>query len=276
MSAEFTRLREIIARLRAPGGCPWDREQTPAMLTPSLLEEAYEVADAIVRNHPADLEDELGDLLINVLMQAEIASEGGLFTIDSVSAAAADKLVRRHPHVFAESAAGTSGEVLAQWEEIKKAERAAKGAEGTPHAAAPSHLDGVTLGLPALVRAHKIQKKAAKVGFDWEHPGEVIDKVREELAEVEEELPLPAGTERNARLTEELGDLLFAVVNLARALGIDSESALRAATEKFTRRFRAMEGEVPAGRGFQDLSLAEMNALWERAKDSEANAATAP
>jgi MazG family protein len=270
MSAEVERLVEIITRLRAPGGCPWDREQTASSLRPSLLEESYEVIDAIDRNHAGDLEDELGDLLINILMQAQIASEQNSFTLESIAANAREKLVRRHPHVFAAAPLGTSAEVLTQWEEIKRVERTTKNEkelEGEPLAL--SLLDGVTIGLPALVRAHKIQKRAAKAGFDWERPGDVIDKVREELLEVESELEEPDERRPKDRLTEEIGDLLFAVVNLARALSIDSESALREATGKFAKRFQAMEQDIPAGRPFVELSLAEMNSLWEKAKSRE-------
>ncbi len=266
MSAEITRLRDIISRLRAPGGCPWDREQTAATLRASLLEEAYEVIDAIERDHPADLEEELGDLLINIVMQAEIASESNAFTLESLAAVASEKLVRRHPHVFGDSRAGTSEAVLAQWEEIKRAERAGKGN------AEPSLLDGVAGAFPALVRAQKIQKKAAKAGFDWERPADVLEKIQEEIAEVEEEIKALEGDDAAAarkRLTEETGDLLFAVVNLSRALSIDAESALRAATEKFSSRFRSMEREVPSGSNFSDLSIEEMNLLWERAKKGE-------
>ncbi len=266
MSAEITRLREIIARLRAPGGCPWDREQTAATLRTSLLEEAYEVIDAIERDHAANLEEELGDLLINIVMQAEIASESNAFTLESLASVASEKLVRRHPHVFGDSSAGTSEAVLAQWEEIKRTERAAKGN------AEPSLLDGVAGAFPALVRAQKIQKKAAKAGFDWERPADVLEKIREEIAEVEEEIKALEGDDTAAarkRLTEETGDLLFAVVNLSRALSIDAESALRAATEKFSSRFRSMEREIPSGSNFSDLSLEEMNLLWERAKKGE-------
>lgn len=265
MSGAVDQLRETVARLRAPGGCPWDREQTPATLVPSLLEEAHEVADAIeLGGDPSDLKEELGDLLINILMQAEIASEQGNFNLDALAHEANEKLIRRHPHVFAESSAGTSGEVLAQWEEIKKAERAAKQSGGG--ARTHSHLDGVALGFPALVRAQKIQKKAAKVGFDWRRPEDVVDKIREEIDEVEAEIPLRRQEGVTERLTEEVGDLLFAVVNLSRALGIDAESALREATRKFERRFRSMEADIPSGRKFPELTFDEMNALWDRAK----------
>jgi MazG family protein len=265
MSLRVEQLREIIARLRAPGGCPWDREQTAESLSPSLIEEAYEVVDAIERGDIRDIEEELGDLLINILMQAEIASEKKVFTIDTVAASASEKLVRRHPHVFADSTAATSDEVLTQWEEIKRAERLAKGSGGDE---AESLLNGVARAFPALVRAQKIQKKAAKAGFDWEHPKDVIEKIREEITEVEEELPSADRAGSKERLAEEVGDLLFAVVNLSRALSIDAESALRSATAKFEKRFRFMERSVPGAKAFKDLSLDEMNALWEQAKKS--------
>lgn len=271
MSHAVEQLRLTIARLRAPGGCPWDREQTSASLSPSLIEEAYEVADAIGRNHQEDLEEELGDLLINILMQAEIASESGAFSLDCIAATASEKLIRRHPHVFGDSTAGTSEAVLTQWEEIKKAERAAKNAKAgaSPSEAGESLLDGVAQAFPALVRAQKIQKKAAKAGFDWECPEDVIDKVREEITEVEAEMAQMSSRdlpETKARLTEEVGDLLFAAVNLARALGIDAESSLRAATQKFEERFRDMERWVPSGERFSNLSMEEMNVLWDLAK----------
>lgn len=266
MSHAVEQLRQTIARLRAPGGCPWDREQTSASLSPSLIEEAYEVADAIARSHSPDLEEELGDLLINILMQAEIASETGAFTLESIASVASEKLVRRHPHVFGGSTAGTSEAVLTQWEEIKKAERAAKNPEGESGGRPGSLLDGVARAFPALVRAQKIQKKAAKAGFDWECPEDVIDKVREEISEVEAEVPLRHAPETKRRLAEEVGDLLFAVVNLARSLGLDSESALHAATAKFESRFRLMESQVPAGENFAGLPMERMNALWEQAK----------
>jgi len=266
MSQAVQRLREIIARLRAPGGCPWDREQTADSLRPSLLEEAYEVVDAIERAHAADLEEELGDLMINIMMQAQIASEQEAFTLDTIAATASEKLVRRHPHVFGDATAVSSGQVLERWEEIKRAERAAKGAgEG----GVASLLDGVAPAFPALVRAQKIQKKAAKAGFDWERPEDVLDKIREEIAEVEEEMALRDKADHMERLAGEIGDLLFAVVNLSRSLGIDAESALRAATAKFTGRFLAMERELPHGRAFADLSPEEMNGLWDLAKRRE-------
>lgn len=270
MSLSIDQLRETIARLRAPGGCPWDREQTAASLAPSLIEEAYEVVDALERAHAADLEEELGDLLINILMQAEIASENGGFNADSIARNASEKLVRRHPHVFGESSARTSDAVLTQWEEIKQAERKAKAkAGGIVAGSESSHLDGVARTFPALVRAQKIQKKAAKAGFDWERAEDVLAKIREEVAEVEAELSEAGKIGPKERLADELGDLLFAVVNLTRFLSIDAESALHAATTKFEKRFRAMEGALPGGRMFKDLSSNEMNNLWEEAKTRE-------
>jgi len=266
MSQSLDQLREIISQLRAPGGCPWDREQTPSSLCSSMIEEAYEVVDAIEREHPSDLEEELGDLLINILMQAEIAAEQGGFTADSIASTAAEKLVRRHPHVFGDASAETSNAVLGQWEEIKRAERKAKGLDTTVDA---SLLDGVARAFPALVRAQKIQKKAARVGFDWERPEDVVEKIREEILEVEAEMPLRNEPAVARRLSEEVGDLLFAVVNLARALSIDAESALQSATGKFEKRFRYMERAVPADREFKELTFDEMNALWEAAKESE-------
>ena len=266
MSQSLDQLREIISRLRAPGGCPWDREQTPSSLRSSMIEEAYEVVDAIEREHPSDLEEELGDLLINILMQAEIAAEQGGFTADSIASTAAEKLVRRHPHVFGDASAETSNAVLGQWEEIKRAERKAKGLDTTVDA---SLLDGVARAFPALVRAQKIQKKAAQVGFDWERPEDVVEKIREEILEVEAEMPLRKEPAVARRLSEEVGDLLFAVVNLTRALSIDAESALQSATSKFEKRFRYMERAVPADREFKELTFDEMNVLWEAAKESE-------
>ncbi len=269
MSPSVEKLREVITRLRAPDGCPWDREQTSDSLCPSLIEEVYEVVDAIKREHSEDLEEELGDLLINILMQAQIASEEQAFTLDSLARKAAEKLIRRHPHVFGETFADSSAAVMIQWDEIKREERVAKGFtdEGSG-----SLLDGVARTFPALMRAQKIQKKAAKVGFDWVCPGDVVEKVREELLEVEEELPVA----NKQRLTEELGDLLFAVVNLSRALSIDAELALQVATDKFSRRFRVMEKEISSGCSFSNLSLAAMNDLWNKAKIHEKSVKPSP
>jgi MazG family protein len=283
MSHSVEILREIIERLRAPDGCPWDREQTAETLCSSLIEEAYEVVDAIERGHLRDLEEELGDLLINIMLQAQIASEQNLFTFHSIAAAAAGKLVRRHPHVFVAAKAKTSEDVLKQWDEIKRDERSARVAqEGGGNEEEPeSIIDGVARSFPALVRAQKMQKKAARAGFDWKCPEEVLEKVREEIVETEAEM---RGTvhefeedrrdsrERQKRLAEELGDLLFAVVNLSRALSIDAESALQTATNKFARRFRSMEQEARntcSGRSFSGLTFDEKNTLWNQVKERE-------
>jgi len=268
MSHSVEHLRKIIAQLRAPGGCPWDREQTAETLRPSLIEEAYEVVDAIERSHDEDLRDELGDLLINIMMQAQIASEQDRFDFEAIAVTAAEKLVRRHPHIFEEATDITSTEVLDRWEEIKRIERMAKSIDGLKDEPMESFLDGVARAFPALIRAQKIQKKAAKVGFDWKSPCDVVEKVREEIAEFEAEFDGQA-VPSPERLNEELGDLLFAVVNLARALSLDAESSLQAATDKFTRRFRAMEREVAGANKFSDLTFDEMNALWERVKERE-------
>src|SRR5580658_5091316 len=202
---QVARLRDIVARLRAPGGCPWDREQTHASLRASAIEEVYEMVEAIDAGDDPHFKEELGDLLLQVMMHAQIAEEEGRFDLEGIAAEVAEKLVRRHPHVFGENKLADSDAVLKQWDEIKKAERQSKGA--APNASA---LDGVSAALPALMRAEKVQKRAARVGFDWEDLGGVIEKIREEVAEVEAE------SGNRARLEDELGDLLFTVVNLTR------------------------------------------------------------
>ena len=249
-SRPIDRLLAIMARLRDPEcGCEWDVAQTFDTIVPYTIEEAYEVADAVARGDVADLCDELGDLLLQVVFHARIAEESGLFAFDDVATSIADKMERRHPHIFGDRAEG--GHHL--WEVIKAEERAAKGAAGE----APSALHGVALGLPALLRAEKLQKRAARTGFDWPDPAGARAKIDEELAEVETAVDA-------AHREEEIGDLLFATVNWARKLGIDPEAALRAANAKFERRFRAME-EV-AGDAFADLDLDAKEALWIEAK----------
>jgi ATP diphosphatase len=239
-----------MARLRDPDhGCEWDTVQTFATIAPYTIEEAYEVADAIERNDMPDLKDELGDLLLQVVFHARMAEEAGLFAFDDVATAIADKMERRHPHIFGDRAEG--GHYL--WEVIKAEERAAKGAPDRPTSA----LDGVALGLPALLRAEKLQKRAARTGFDWPDASGARAKIDEELAEVE-----AAATA--AEREEEIGDLLFAAVNWARKLDIDPEAALRSANAKFERRFKAMEAE--AGETFAALNLAAKEALWIDAK----------
>ncbi len=239
------RLVAIMARLRDPvSGCDWDRVQTWSTIAPYTIEEAYEVADAIERNDPADLKDELGDLLLQVVFHSRIAEEAGHFALADVVDAVSDKMERRHPHIFGDATTSPG------WEAIKATERAAK-----PD---PSALAGVAVGLPALARAEKLQKRAARVGFDWPNPQGSLDKVSEEIAEVQS-----AGPDAVA---EEIGDLLFAVTNWARQLGIDPEAALRAGNAKFERRFRAMEAEAGGEKRFADLDLPQQEALWQTVK----------
>ena len=266
-SESLHRLRQIVARLRARDGCPWDREQTHMSLRAGLLEEAYEVVHAIEEQDPAHLCEELGDLLLQVVFHSQLAQETGQFTFENVAAGIAEKLVRRHPHVFGADHCADSAEVLQRWDDIKRAERGKKNAETgdkspEPGGAPESALDGVSGGLPALMRAEKIQKKAARTGFDWAEIGPVLDKVREELAEVEAEIGVAP-----ERLEGEIGDLLFSVVNLARKLKIDGEVALHRATEKFTTRFKSIEKlAVEKGLVLENLSLPEMDALWDEIK----------
>jgi ATP diphosphatase len=246
----IARLVQIMARLRDPvSGCEWDTVQTFDTIAPYTIEEAYEVADAIQRGDMADLKDELGDLLLQVVFHARMAEEAGLFGLPDVVTSISDKMERRHPHIFGNLPEG--GHYL--WEQIKAEERAAKGYAGGTAGA----LDGVALGLPALLRAEKLQKRAARTGFDWPDPSGARAKIDEELAEVE------AAT-NPAEIEEEIGDLLFAVVNWARKLGVDPEAALRSANGKFEKRFKAMESE--AGDLFEGLDLDAKEALWVTAK----------
>ncbi|WP_298966358.1 nucleoside triphosphate pyrophosphohydrolase [uncultured Methylobacterium sp.] len=253
------RILAIMARLRDPErGCPWDLKQSPTSIVPFTIEEAYEVAEAVESGDPLDLKDELGDLLFQVVFQARLAEEAARFRFDDVAHAIADKMERRHPHIFGGAEALTDPDaVKAQWAEIKARERAAR---PRPKAGI---LDGVPLALPALARAEKISRKAASVGFDWPETAEVVAKVREETAEVEE--ALAAGD--RAAVAEEIGDLLFSVANLARHAGIDPEEALRQANRKFQRRFCAMEAELAAqGLGLAEAGLAAMEAAWVTVK----------
>lgn len=250
----FRRLCQIVARLRAPGGCPWDREQTHQSLVPDLLEEAYEVAEAIRASDDANLREELGDLLLQVVMHSQIASEEGRFTVEDVSREVADKLVRRHPHVFAQSDARDTGAVLKQWDAIKRAEKKSSN---------ESYFSGLTRALPALMLAQKVQTQAARVGFDWSEIKEVVAKVDEELVETKDAI-----ASRNARaIADEMGDLLFAVVNLVRKNKLDAETVLAAATEKFVTRFHAMERELQTrGRRLGEVDLVTMDEIWNRVK----------
>ncbi|MDW8125014.1 MAG: nucleoside triphosphate pyrophosphohydrolase [Geminicoccaceae bacterium] len=254
------RLLEVMRRLRDPEkGCPWDKEQTFATIAPYTIEEAYEVADAIRREDWGELEGELGDLLLQVVYHAQMAQEAGLFDFDAVAHGIADKMIRRHPHVFGEARIEDAAAQRRAWEEAKAAERAAKG-EG-------SVLDGVPLALPALARAEELQRRAARIGFDWPEAAPILDKIDEELRELRASLH---AREERARLAEELGDLLFAVVNLARRLEIDAEAALADANAKFERRFRALEARARANSGDPArLGLDALDALWEAIKREE-------
>jgi len=260
---DIERLLEIMTTLRDPErGCPWDREQTFATIAPFTIEEAYEVADAIDRGDMDELCDELGDLLFQVVFYAQLAKEAGHFDFSAVVVAIVAKLTRRHPHVFADAQVGNAAQQSEEWERHKAAERAAKSAAGTL-----SVLDGVSVALPALSRAVKLQRRAARVGFDWRELAEVLDKVAEELEEVRVEVAAGAGHER---LSHEIGDLLLASSNLARFAGIDPESALREANGRFERRFRRIEDWLAEqGRDPERSNLAEMEQLWRRAKEEE-------
>jgi len=261
-SRDITRLIEIMAALRTPGsGCPWDLEQDFATIAPYTLEEAYEVADAIVRGNLADLREELGDLLLQVAFHARMAQEQGAFDFGDVVETITAKLLRRHPHVFGDARGLTPQEVEAVWERIKREEKASKPA-AEPHGA----LSGVPVGLPALTRALKLQQKAGKVGFDWNDPMAVLAKIREEADEIE--AVIRSGEQREA--AAETGDLLFAVVNLARHLDSDPEAVLRATNQKFERRFASIERALAArGKTPGESTLAEMDALWDEAKAAE-------
>ncbi|HEX3443656.1 MAG TPA: nucleoside triphosphate pyrophosphohydrolase [Chthoniobacterales bacterium] len=247
------RLREIVAKLRAPDGCPWDREQTHATLKPHLLEECYELIDAIDDQDDEALLEELGDVLLQVVLHAQMASEEGRFDFDQIADRIADKLVLRHPHVFGDKKLSTSEAVLRQWDVIKRSEKQERA----------STLDGVPRTLPALAKAQKVQVKAARAGFDWPEAHDVVAKIREEISEIET-------AKDTGGLSEELGDLLFSIVNFARKRGLDAEDLLQTATAKFTRRFRTIE-TLAADRGIQlsTLSLPELDRFWEEVKQME-------
>jgi ATP diphosphatase len=269
-SRDIVQLLAIMARLRTPGsGCPWDLEQTFASIAPYTIEEACEVADAIARGDMADLKEELGDLLLQVVFHAQMAEEAGEFAFGDVVEAITAKLIRRHPHVFGAARDLPPEAVKRLWDAIKaeeKAERRQKRAEqGLPEEPV-GLLHGIPNTLPALMRAEKLQSKAATVGFDWPEAGEVVAKLREELAEIEEAL----AKNDTAAVQAEIGDLIFAAVNLARHVNGDAEAALRATNAKFERRFAAIEGALgEAGRSLDVASLDEMEALWQRAKEAE-------
>jgi len=254
-SEDFVKLCDIVAKLRAPDGCPWDREQTNQSLLPALIEEVYEAAEAARAQDDAHFREELGDLLLLVLMHAQIARETRRFDIEEVIEHVSEKLIRRHPHVFGTSEARDAGAVLKQWEAIKREEKTAD-----------SHfLASLPKALPALVRAQKAQSKAARVNFDWTALRDVIAKVEEELHETRDAISL----QQQESIEEEIGDLLFAVVNLARKCKIDAEMALQCATNKFVRRFNRLEDELNArGRKLGEVELAELDAIWDEIKQT--------
>ena len=256
----FEKLCEIVAKLRAPGGCPWDREQTHETLLPALIEEAYEVAGAVRSRDNSNFREELGDLLLLIVMHAEIAREAGGFNIDNVIGEVTEKLIRRHPHVFGKSDALDSGAVLKKWESIKRTEKTGR-----------HYLDGLPAALPALMRAQKAQSKVARVNFDWIEVRDVLAKVEEELGELNDAL----ASEDPQLVEDEIGDLLFAVVNLARKCKLDAESTLQTATDKFVARFNRLEDELQAqGKRLGDVDLAELDAIWDEIKKSDARRIT--
>jgi MazG family protein len=274
--ARFDRLVEIMRALRAPGGCPWDREQTLASLRPFVLEETYEVLDAIESGDPEHLREELGDYLYEAVFLAQMTEEAGDFSIADAIQSICDKLVRRHPHVFARQEGDssiTSDQVVERWETMKARERSVRHVSGQASTGQrterpPTTLSGVPKTLPSLLRAYAISARAAAVGFDWARPEDVLDKIEEEVGEVRREVESGA-TGDLSRAEEEMGDLLFAIANLSRKLGIEPEAALRRANEKFTGRFDAVEQAfIARGRSLQEATLEEMEAEWERVKET--------
>jgi MazG family protein len=245
------RLGEIVARLRAPDGCPWDREQTHASLRSALIEECYEVIDAIERADDANLREELGDLLLHVVMHAQMAGERSAFTLEEVAAEICEKMIRRHPHVFGDKLAEDSATVLRQWEEIKRTEKGKPG----------GLLDALPASMPALLRAQNAQKKAARVGFDWPDVEPVFEKMQEEISEVRAAL---ASGDAKA-VEDEVGDILFTAVNLSRKLHVDAETTLAAATNRFIKRFQAVEREL-GDRKMEETPLEELDRIWDKIK----------
>lgn len=255
-SYDVADLAEIVRVLRAPGGCPWDQEQDHKSIRRDLLEEAYEVVEAIDEGSPEHLQEELGDLLLQVVMHARMEEEEGRGDLAAVADGICKKLIYRHPHVFGDVTVSGTGQVLANWDELKKKEK--------HQATAADSVDAVARSLPGLWRAEKIQKKAAKVGFDWDSMDGAMEKLREETEE------LQTAIREGSNVSEELGDLLFAAVNVARFVKVDPEAAMTAACDKFARRFRAVEEAAAAqGKALSDMTLAEMDALWDKAKEQE-------
>ena len=265
MSDSFDRLIAVMAKLRDPsGGCPWDLEQTFGTIAPYTIEEAYEVADAIDRGNMTDLKSELGDLLLQVVFHARMAEENGDFDVEQVADTIADKMIRRHPHVFADELIDTADAQTLAWEDQKARERETRAAnEGRE----PSVLDDIAIGLPALTRALKLQKRAARAGFDWADAILVIEKLREEICELEDELNVTSGSVDQDRVHDEVGDLLFTCVNIARQLGIDPEVALKNGNAKFEHRFRQLEQDISAaGLSPEALTLDQLEEAWQVAK----------
>ncbi len=261
MSKNFDELVAVMARLRAPGGCPWDREQTYESLAPYLLEEAFESFDAIqdaTEGKPENLREELGDLLLQIIFHSQIAEEAGDFTIEEVCATITRKMILRHPHVFGDKKFDTASDVLQNWDELKKSERAVTKTDETVK---DSILEDVPLAFPALIEANKLARKAAKVGFDWENMEQIFDKFGEESEELKKAISA------NENIEEEIGDLLFVVVNLARKLDVEPETALKKTNRKFRLRFKFIETELKKlGKNLENSNLEEMDALWNKAK----------
>ncbi len=272
MPANFEDLAELMTKLRSPTGCPWDREQTYATLAPMLLEEAYEAFEAVEEareGHPNELRDELGDLLFQIVFYAQVAKEQGDFSIDDVTAAIHAKMVRRHPHVFGDTSAHDSATVLRNWEAMKQQERRAAGKSERDD----SLLDGVSSKAPALMEAHQLSTKAARVGFDWQRIEDIFDKLEEEIGELRAAIQTHATSNDEAdhtQVREELGDLLFAVTNIARHLRVEPEAALKLTNRKFRRRFRYIESKLrERGQNFEATTLEEMESLWQEAKSGQ-------
>ncbi|MHB8844672.1 MAG: nucleoside triphosphate pyrophosphohydrolase [Nitrospirota bacterium] len=250
------RLVELMAKLRGPDGCPWDLKQTPESLKPFLVEECYEVVDALEDGSPEKIKEELGDLLFQIVFHARIAEEQGQFAMEDVITSIHEKMVRRHPHVFGDERLSTDKEVLANWEEIKKKEKGNRDRK--------SVLEGVPKELPSLLRAHRLQERASRVGFDWTHLNEVLPKLDEEITEFKDSLK----AEDAGKIEEELGDLFFTLVNVSRFLGVNPDEALRKTISKFIHRFRVIEEHAAnAGISLNDMTLDEMEALWQKAKN---------
>ncbi len=269
MPATFENLVQLMHRLRSPDGCPWDREQNYATLAPMLLEEAYEAFEAVEEareGQPAELRDELGDLLFQIVFYAQVAKESNHFSIEDVIEAIHSKMVRRHPHVFGTVSAEDSAQVLRNWEAMKQEERRAAGKSERDG----SLLDGVSSKAPALMEAHQLSTKAARVGFDWKNVNDIFDKLEEEIGELKEAIQTHAtsnGESDHTRVREELGDLLFAVTNIARHMKVEPEAALKLTNRKFRRRFGYIETKLrERGQTFDQVSLDEMEALWQEAK----------